>query len=193
MKFTVKQLRKIIKEEVNSAIITESIADQFIDSMDDQGNVIDPGLFKTAVWRLRQEYPSMYQAIEFLSMQNLPGARFNALASGKAMQSLSNTKKKAKNVVKEATRNPRNLEADLEEMTVGESLDIQIHLRSGRVTNAVIMKVQSPRGTWGMGPDGEEVELDAVYLLELKDRELEFTYPTEITDFFMDEGWEFSY
>lgn len=102
-------------------------------------------------------------------------------------------KEEVQRVIIEATRNPRNLEMDLEEMVVGESLDIDVHLRSGRVTNAVIMKVRAPRGTWGMGPNGEEVELEAQYLLKVKDREVEFTYPTQITDFFMDEGWEFSY
>lgn len=97
MKLTVKQLRNIIKEEVESVTMTESydpLASQFIDSMDDQGNVIDPGLFKTAVWKLKMEFPDMYQAIEFLAGQNLPGSRFNAIISGRAMKSLSKSKTK---------------------------------------------------------------------------------------------------
>ena len=101
-------------------------------------------------------------------------------------------KEEVQKVVKEATRDPRNLEMDLENMRIGNSLRVQVHSRSGD-TVAVITKSQAPRGTWGLGPDGEEVELDAEYLLEVDGREVEFTYPTQITDFFMDEGWEFSY
>lgn len=101
-------------------------------------------------------------------------------------------KEEVQNVVKEATRDPRNLEMDLEDMSTGDSLDIQIHSRSG-VVDATITKSPAPRGTWGMGPDGEEVELDSTYVLNLGRKKMDFTYPTEITDYLNDNGMEFSY
>lgn len=102
-------------------------------------------------------------------------------------------KEEVQKVVKEATRDPRNLEMDLENMSVGDSLDIQMHLSSGRIMNAVIMKSPAPRGTWGMGPDGEEVELDSTYVLNLGREKMDFTYPTEVTDYLRDNRMEFSY
>lgn len=101
-------------------------------------------------------------------------------------------KEEVKKVVKEATRDPRNLEMDLESMSAGDSLDIQIHSRMG-VTDAVIMKSPAPPGTFGMGTSGEEEELEATYVLSLDGEEMDFTYPTEVTDYLRDNRMEFSY
>lgn len=101
-------------------------------------------------------------------------------------------KEEVQKVVKESTRDPRNLEMDLEDMTVGDSFDIEIHSMSG-VMDATVSKVAARPGTWGMGPDGEEVELDATYVLNLGGEEMDFTYPTELTDYLSDNGMEFSY
>lgn len=101
-------------------------------------------------------------------------------------------KEEVRKTLREATRDPRNLEMDLEGMAVSDALDLQILARYGAM-DATIKKVPAPRGTFGMGPDGEEEELKATYILEYGDEEMEFTYPKDITDYFASEGWEFSY
>lgn len=102
-------------------------------------------------------------------------------------------KEEVQKVVKEATRDPRNLEMDLENMNVGDSLDIQIHLSSGRIMNAVITKSPAPPGTFGMAPSGEEEELDSTYVLNFGRKKMDFTYPMELTAYLRDNRMEFSY
>lgn len=95
----------------------------------------------------------------------------------------------------EATRDPRNLEMDLQSMRPGDQIRLQVFDTMGVQPMSIMKRPASGRDASLYDLDLDDP--DSAFVYEIKDSRgkpvISSVYPAEISDYFQSKGMEFSY